>query len=196
MFDRAYPYRANTQWGSSGVHPEDELVAWLFVIAGLLYLGAISWIWSGVLKQRRGLWYSAMATILITAVTIAGAVLAEELLAGDEELVLTGIGFLGAAAVLLVWVGVWHRYGRGRPMTNEQDGLPDVRCPTCGYRMVGLYESRCPECGTAYTLEDLLGRQEFAAGRTVGGNGAAHTVVPQPMPPAGHADRLPPVPRA
>jgi hypothetical protein len=28
--------------------------------------------------------------------------------------------------------------------------------------LVGLYESRCPECGTAYTLDELIAKQNFA----------------------------------
>jgi hypothetical protein len=190
MFDRGFRYGWTIQGSRRGVYPDDALVAWLFVIAGLLYLAAIAWIWSRILKKHRALWYAAIATIIITSVTIAAAVLAEDLLGGDEELVLTGIAFLGGASVLLLWVEVWRRWGRGRPVTNEQDGLPDVRCPTCGYRMVGLYESRCPECGTAYTLEDLLGRQEFVAA----GAGGGMTEALAPMPSREHADRLPPVP--
>jgi len=181
MFDRGYRYRWNNQWGSRGVYPEDELVAWLFVIAGLFYLAAIAWIWSRLLKKRQAIWYSGIATLIITGITIAAGVIAEDLLGGDEELVLTGIGLAGGAMLLLLWVEAWRRYGRGRAVTNEQDGLTDVRCPTCGYRMVGLYESRCPECGTAYTLEDLLGRQGFVsarAGAAGGGNGAALPPVP------------------
>ena len=193
MFDRGYRYGWAYRGTVRGAYPHDELVAWLFVIAGLVYLGAIAWIWSRLLKKHRALWYAAIATIIIAAVTIAVAVIAEDLLTGDDELVLTGISFLGGAAVLLLWVEVWRRYGRGRPVTNEQDGLPDVRCPTCGYRMVGLYESRCPECGTAYTLEDLLGRQEFMTARA--GAAAARTVVvPPAVPSSERPDQLPPVP--
>src|SRR5687767_9909990 len=36
MFDRWYRYQSR----SGGVHPSDELVAWLFVLAGLFYLAA------------------------------------------------------------------------------------------------------------------------------------------------------------
>jgi hypothetical protein len=193
MFDRGYRYGWSYRGNGRAVYPDDALVAWLFVIAGLLYLGAIAWIWSRLLKKHRALWYAAIATIIIAGLTIAADVIAEDVLGGDDELVLTGIALLGGALVLLLWVEVWRRYGRGRPVTNAQDGLPDVRCPTCGYRMVGLYESRCPECGTAYTLEDLLGRQEFVTARA-GGAGARPAVAPPSIPASEHADRLPPVP--
>src|SRR5215218_7674504 len=112
MFDRGYRY-GWTYRGNRGVYPDDALVAWLFVIAGLAWLGAIAWIWSRLLKKHRAAWYAAIATIIIAGVTIAADVIAEDVLGGDDELVLTGIGLLGGAAVLVLWVEVWRRYGRG-----------------------------------------------------------------------------------
>jgi hypothetical protein len=195
LFDRGYRYGwSYPSRGGRAVYPDDALVAWLFVIAGLAWLGAIAWIWSRLLKKHRALWYAAIATIIISGVTVAADVIAEDWIGGDDELVLTGIALLGGAAVLVLWVEVWRRYGRGRPVTNAQDGLPDVRCPTCGYRMVGLYESRCPECGTAYTLEDLLGRQEFVTARAGETSAPRAAAAPPALPPSEHADRLPPVP--
>jgi hypothetical protein len=86
----------------------------------------------------------------------------EENLPGDSELVVMGLVLLAGAGILLIWVQAFRRRGpRWRALHNPQDGLPDVRCPSCGYRMVGLTESRCPECGTTYTLDELLARQEF-----------------------------------
>jgi DNA-directed RNA polymerase subunit RPC12/RpoP len=63
---------------------------------------------------------------------------------------------------MLIWTNTWYQMSRGRPMQNEEDGLPDIRCPACGYRMVGLREARCPECGRNYTLDELLAKQGFS----------------------------------
>jgi hypothetical protein len=79
---------------------------------------------------------------------------------GAFEVLFSALLCLGGAAVLLIWVQAARRHAHG-PLLRDPDGVLDVRCPTCGYRMVGLHESRCPECGTAYTLDDLLSRQEF-----------------------------------
>ena len=84
---------------------------------------------------------------------------------------------LAASSVLLIWLQAGRRYTRRRASATAAGGALDLRCPSCGYRMVGLRESRCPECGTEYTLEELLARQHFVnRGRT------AHTP-PPPLPP-------------
>lgn len=89
---------------------------------------------------------------------------------------------------MIIWVEAARRQARGVPVRDRRDGALDVRCPACGYRMVGLHESRCPECGTAYTLDELLGRQHFIAGvhRQRAGVAAHPTspTTPPPPPPA------------
>jgi hypothetical protein len=44
---------------------------------------------------------------------------------------------------------------------DEIKGL--IRCVSCGYSLIGLYESRCPECGRARTLDELF--EEMLAAR-------------------------------
>jgi DNA-directed RNA polymerase subunit RPC12/RpoP len=60
-------------------------------------------------------------------------------------------------------------------MRHHLDKQVDVRCPDCGYRMVGLFDTRCPECGKQYALDELLARQGFE--RPLG-------AVPPPIPTA------------
>ena len=144
------------------VRPEDGLIAFLTAMAAGGFLAASWWLWNRG-PRRRTVVAPVVITIGIVAATITLGVLAEETLPGDGELVILGIVFLAAAAIILVWLNALrHRSPRRRPLRDQQDGLPDVRCPTCDYRMVGLTESRCPECGTTYTLDELIARQGFA----------------------------------
>ena len=160
-----------------GARPSDELVVFLFVLAGAAFLAAASWLWSRS-GRRRAVLAPAVLTIGVVAATIVLGVLAEENLPGDRELVIVGLVALAGAAVILIWVQAYRRRGpQWRLLQNPQDGLPDVRCPACDYRMVGLTESRCPECGTAYTLDELLARQHFGPTTPAGAS------APAPPPP-------------
>src|SRR5436189_3569 len=78
-------------------------------------------------------------------------ILVDESLRGDRELIEAGIGLIAGASVLVVWLQAIRNFKRHRPLRNRVDNLPDIRCPECGYRMVGLHEARCPECGKTYT---------------------------------------------
>jgi DNA-directed RNA polymerase subunit RPC12/RpoP len=93
-------------------------------------------------------------------------------------MVIAGIVMVAVAAVMLVWVQALRQMRTGRPLRHHQDHLLDIRCPECGYRMVGLHESRCPECGRVYTLDELLARQNFARPEAV-----LTPPVPPPVPP-------------
>ena len=144
-----------------GARPRDELVVFLFVLAGAAFLAGAVWLWSRSARRRTAL-APAFVTIAVIGATIALGVLIEENLPGDSELVIVGLVFVAGAALILVWVQAYRRHGpRWRALRNPQDGMTDVRCPACDYRMVGLTESRCPECGTAYTLDELIAKQHF-----------------------------------
>lgn len=149
------------------IYPDDELVGWLLALASIAFLGASVWIWSRP-SRNRAVWRPMIWTVGIVALAVLLSVWADDQLRGDTELVVAGVLMLAGAALLVVWTAAARDLRRGRPLRNEQDGLPDVRCPSCDYRMVGLRESRCPECGTAYTLDELLAKQAFAR---PGGNG-------------------------
>jgi hypothetical protein len=174
-------YRTGT-----GVHPTDELMLGTSVLAGVAFLAAVAWLWSRG-RYNRAVIYATVLSVAIIGATIALGVLADSALSGDSEFVIAGIVFLGFAGLLLMWLFAIRRRGpQGRPPRNAQDGMLDVLCPACGYRMVGLRESRCPECGAQYTLDELLSRQRFYAVRAQ----------PPPLAQAMHATAvtLPPLP--
>jgi hypothetical protein len=179
-------------WGWGGNYgwpgytiPDDEVIGGLMVVAGLAYLAAVAWIWTRRRPKHRSLWGAALLTLGIAAVTVVLCIAAEDGIRGAEEVVIGGLVCVAIAAVVLTWVQAARRYGRAVPMRDRQDGALDVRCPSCGYRMVGLHESRCPECGTAYTLDELLGRQHFITGAHRQRAGSA-------APPISHATSSPP----
>lgn len=146
---------------SYGIYPDDGLVGFLAAMAAGGFLAACAWLWSRSGKRRHVV-APVVLTIGIAAATFVLGVVAEENLPGDGEIVVVGLVLLAASAVILVWLNAYRRRGpHWRALRDPQDGLPDVRCPACNYRMVGLAESRCPECGTAYTLDELIAKQGF-----------------------------------
>lgn len=148
--------------GSYGIYPEDGLVAFVAAMAAGGFLAICAWLWSRSGKRRHVV-APVVLTIGITAATFVLGVIADENLPGDGEIVVLGLALLASSAVILVWLNAYRRRGpRWRALHDRQDGLPDVRCPICDYRMVGLTESRCPECGTTYTLDELIAKQGFA----------------------------------
>jgi DNA-directed RNA polymerase subunit RPC12/RpoP len=159
-WNRAYFY-SNRGTVYTSVYPRDELIVMVMLLAGCIWLGAAIWLFFKH-SRRRGLIKPFIQSIVIAAVTVLLGILADGGLRGDREYVIVGVALIGGAAVTLVWVQGVRRMMSGRPLRHHQDQHADVRCPECGYRMVGLYESRCPECGTAYTLDELIAKQNFA----------------------------------
>jgi hypothetical protein len=145
-------------------YPTDELVFAMLVLAAAGYVASLSWLWSRGRRRTNAFWKAGLLTAALTLLTIVVGVLIEGsgMFRGAEEILIGGVVCVGGAAAILVWVQAAHRFARRRPLHNTQDGAIDLRCPSCGYRMVGLHESRCPECGTSYTLDELLARQHFA----------------------------------
>lgn len=157
----------------NGVYPKDSVVAGLMMLAGAAWMGCILWLFFRGARQRP-LARPILVTMAIAVVAIGLGMMVDSSLRGDQELVIGGIVMVAIAAVMIVWLQAIQRIRTGRPLLNRQDQLLDVRCPECGYRMVGLHESRCPECGKVYTLDELLSRQNFAK---------VPTRVPPPIPP-------------
>ena len=147
--------------GRFGIYPRDELVVGLGVMAVGAFIAASAWLWS-----RKGRWRAivgpTISSVLIAVATIVLCLLVGNGLGGDKDFLFFGLIMLGSAGVILVWVMRIYRISRGRPVKNVSDGLVNLHCPNCNYRMVGLKESRCPECGTQYTLDELLAKQNFS----------------------------------
>ena len=146
-----------------GPSPTDELVASTLALTSLLYIAALVWIWTRSQRNPRHEFWRAlwMTLLVVAAVAVLGFFIDQtEPFRYAFDVLISTLLCLGGAVVLLIWLQAVRRFVQGRPL-RDPDGTLDVRCPTCGYRMVGLHESRCPECGTTYTLDDLLSRQEF-----------------------------------
>lgn len=146
---------------SNGVHPKESVVAGLMMLAGAAWMVCVLWLFFRGVRQRP-LARPILITLAIIVVTAGLGMMVDSSLRGDQQLVIAGIVLVAIAAVMIVWLQAMRRVRTGRPLRNRQDPLLDIRCPECGYRMVGLHESRCPECGKAYTLDELLSRQNFA----------------------------------
>ena len=164
-------------------YPSDEIVGAMLVLAAAGYVACLCWLWTRGQRRMNEFWKAGMLTAALTLLTTIVGLFVEEsrMFRGAEEVLIAGVVCVGGAAAILVWVQAAHRFARRRPLHNTQDGALDLRCPSCGYRMVGLHESRCPECGTAYTLDELLARQHFA---TVGR--PRDLLAPTPAIPAPH----------
>lgn len=153
-------YPGGTYTPIRGVRPSEGLLAVTLLLMAALWIAIVIWLFIGRVRTRSML-RPMLLTIGIAASAIVIGVVADSSLHGDQEFVIAGIVLLAIAADILVWLLAFRSTRLGRPMRNEQDKQIDIRCPDCGYRMVGLMETRCPECGKAYTLDQLLGKQNF-----------------------------------
>jgi hypothetical protein len=143
--------------------PNDDVVGVVLVVCTFLYLAAVAWVWTRQRRRHKTLWKAVAYTGCVIAATILIGGLIDATFRRAGEILIIAVVFLAIGAVLLIWTHAVRSYVRYRPPTYSPDGLLDVKCPTCGYRMVGLHESRCPECGTGYTLDGLLAQQSFMA---------------------------------
>ena len=141
------------------VSVKEEVLLVGFLVAGVMYLAALYWLWSRPLRQR-GFWLAGAMTLGIWLITITLCIGCDVFIGRGVELAIFAIICMGIAATLLAWVQVWRRYGQGRPVFDAT-GQFDVRCPACSYSMIGLYDTSCPECGEKLTLDQLLLRQGF-----------------------------------
>lgn len=154
-----------SKWGG-GFSPSDELVAAVLILMCFPYVGSLIWVWSRTSASRRPhheFWRAGVFTFVIVLTTIVLAVLIDSirLFHGSFDVLFGSVMCFAAAGVILLWLRAARRFARGKPLRDPADGAMDIRCPACGYRMVGLHQSRCPECGTIYTLDELLARQGF-----------------------------------
>ena len=133
----------------------------------MVYIVVLHWVWSRPLR-RREFWLAGAMTVGIWLITITLCVGCSVFMPFyEEELVILAVVCMAIARTLLVWAQAWRQYGQGRPVFDAA-GQFDLRCPSCGYSMIGLYDTRCPECGEKLTLDQLLLRQGFAKTRRWG----------------------------
>lgn len=175
-----------SRFPNNGVYPTDELIAFLAVLAGGAFLAASAWLWTRS-GRRQTVMVPVFQTIGVAAAAVVLGLIADDSLPGESEMVVGGLTLLAISALILIWLRAFRRRGpHWRPLRDPQDGLPDVRCPACGYRMVGLTESRCPECGVTYTLDELIAKQGFAP------QPPSAPPTPPPIPHADPANESPP----
>jgi hypothetical protein len=142
----------------SRVYPAEELVAAVFVVGAAVYLAGIAWLWSRRLPHQ-AVWLPILLTMGLGLLTFAACLWVDQNLQGEQEFVVGGLVLLAVGIDIVIWLEAARRMARKRPLVNEMDGLPDVRCPACGYRMVGLRESRCPESISRHRHIDGLHRE-------------------------------------
>jgi len=157
---RTFAGQGRTVMIAQGVRPTEGLMLVVLLLMAAVWIAAVIWLFIGRARNKSML-RPMLISIGIIALTICLSVAADSTLAGDEEIVIGGIVLLGIAGIVMLWLLAFRAARVGRPLQNAQDKQLDIRCPDCGYRMVGLMETRCPECGTAYTLDQLLSKQNF-----------------------------------
>ncbi len=171
----------------------DEAIGVALILAGVVYVGALYWIWSRH-RNSRPIWLAAAMTVGTWVAVLAACVGIDELFRGDEEALYTAVCSVAGAVTLLIWLQIWRRYAGGRVLYG-QDGQIDLRCPQCEYRMVGLSQARCPECGQQYTIDELVAKQDFEALRSISAPASASSNPQQPSLASGGPDRQAPLGR-
>jgi predicted RNA-binding Zn-ribbon protein involved in translation (DUF1610 family) len=150
------------QFGNAGYRGRvrDEHVLVALLLASICWLVMLVPIWSRMRHGKRFI-VPAITTVCVSILTIGSMAAIDEFLARDEEFLMTAVGLLGLAVVILVWLPTAQRAIRGRPVVGR-DGLVQVNCPQCGYSLIGLRDLRCPECGTEFTIDELIRAQSYS----------------------------------
>ena len=136
------------------------------IIAGLMFGGAV-WcaalvkLWSRYTRWRRTL-ITIFSVLVIWFFTIPLCLLLEMLLPQGEFFIISLVLFASAFSSLIVATAAYRGLG-GKPLHEKQ--MVRVNCPKCAYSMVGLETCVCPECGQHFTIDELIGAQDYAAVR-------------------------------
>jgi predicted RNA-binding Zn-ribbon protein involved in translation (DUF1610 family) len=126
----------------------------------MAWVGALATVWWGfrqwarlvrTLVQVAGVWIVALPITVLLDTTVQRA---------DGLIVGTVFAAIATTAGLLLTLA--YRTMAGRTVRDAR-GAVRVNCPRCGYSMVGLCSSTCPECGTTFTIDQIIGGQEYAA---------------------------------
>ena len=142
----------------------DEVMAAALAAASLVWVGSLYWIW-GRIRRAGTLVQPVLLTVGIGIATSLAGVAIDEIVRHDEAIVITAVGLVSCGIVMLVWLPAVLRLQRGRPVIGP-DNQVEVRCPSCGYSLIGLYELRCPECGTRFTIDELIRAQDYTDRRS------------------------------
>lgn len=140
----------------------DDQLTLSLTLAAVAWLVALARIWVGVAADRRarGVIRAACWTLVVALTAIVGGVCIDFSVRRDEEVLITAWVLGLAAAAVALWIPVVRGFRVGRPVMNAEH-LVDVRCPGCGYSLIGLRELRCPECGRQFTIDELIRAQNY-----------------------------------
>jgi hypothetical protein len=164
-----------------GVGLRDHHVAIGVALAGVAWCASLVFIWATFSR-----WWRILKTIFfifaIWVVAIPAGIFVDEVFRSEEFFIAAIIAMaLGATVFLLATLS--YRRGGGRAIMLR-DGVIDVRCPDCGYSLVGLTECICPECGRSLTIDELIRRQNYRA---------VNRALPPASPPVGPTTVEPPI---
>jgi hypothetical protein len=141
--------------------------AWTLGVVSLLAAVAI---WSLVWRRRdrrpgprdtRGVLKPLLLSILVAGLTLAAAFGVRAARLDEAQLLILAALLVGVAGVLAIWLPLAIRIHTSAIVGPED--IVNVRCPQCGYSLVGLTELRCPECGTRFTIDELIRAQGYNA---------------------------------
>lgn len=154
-------------------HVQEEHIATAFALGGAGWCVALVWLWAAHRKWARVL-RTIFALIAIWVVTIPLCVLITRVTRAEEFFIGAFIVMAIGLSIGLVAVSIYRGLG-GKAMV-ERTGEVRVKCPDCGYSMVGLESCTCPECGRGFTIDQLIAAQDYAALREeAGGQAQEHT---------------------
>ena len=146
-------------WFGSAVRPSTAASA-LLLAACCIWVVGLWRIW-GAIRSVRPIVHSAVATVVIALLVIAGLIACDEYVHRGEAELMTGWFFSGFALIMFTWISAIHRLNRRFPVL-DRDNQVRVHCPNCSYSLIGLTELRCPECGTTFTIDELIRAQRYA----------------------------------
>ena len=157
------------------VHDEHALLA--FSLAGVLWCGALAWVWAGYRRWQRTIrtvfGLVALWALLIPVCAAIGAAIRQ------SDFLIASLVVFGIGVTLAVIATVTYRSIGGNAV-RDQAGSVQVRCPRCGYSMIGLETCQCPECGHRCTIDALIAEQDYASLRDARQSASAASLSPMP----------------
>jgi hypothetical protein len=141
-----------------GLRARDDYLVYGFLLGLLPWYLLMRTIWRSGVGQYHPFARPVLVTLGVAAGTIFGmTVIAEEVRYGEDFLLLA-LGLLGLAGISSAWLPAIAAAQPRGPLFDEH-GQVIVRCPQCGYSLVGMHELRCPECGMHDTLDAVIRAQ-------------------------------------